>query len=400
MQKKIIALAIAGLASTAAFAQSNVTIYGSVDYGYSYRYDARTPNNFKDANSASTLDSGIAQGNRLGFKGVEDLGNGLKAVFLLESGFGIDTGASAQGGLLFGRQAYAGLTGGFGTLVGGRLYTPYYSLMLSIDPFANGTVGAYGNVYGADQDALLDPQRVNNAAAYISPSFGGFTVTGAYSNNALSDETVNSAVGATTAVTNGGRASNAHNNTVYAVVGKYEGGPVMAALSYHNIQMGSAGTPPAAGAQVTQSYENYTLGGAFDAKVVKISAAYTHSTKDRALSATDVKLDNYLIAAAVPIGKVTLKGSYIFSDGNSAACGNAQQYALGANYNLSKRTDLYTAYSLIDNDSVKASATVAACNRAAATNDGSNSGYAAGATGTAGSVPYQQGFTVGVRHTF
>ena len=96
MQKKIIALAIAGLASTAAFAQSNVTIYGSVDYGYAYRNDARkvagAPKGTAD--SSSRVDSGQQAGNRLGFKGVEDLGNGLKAVFLMEQGFNLDTGAA------------------------------------------------------------------------------------------------------------------------------------------------------------------------------------------------------------------------------------------------------------------------------------------------------------------
>ena len=93
MQKKLIALAVAGLASTAAFAQTNVTIYGLVDYGYAYRFDGRgldsttnLINNAGKPNSASQLNGGQQSGNRLGFKGTEDLGNGLKAVFLLEQG--------------------------------------------------------------------------------------------------------------------------------------------------------------------------------------------------------------------------------------------------------------------------------------------------------------------------
>ena len=94
MQKKLIALAVAGLASTAAFAQTNVTIYGQIDYGYAYRFDGRdvgsvVPNvaGGPTPSGAGRLDSGIDAGNRLGFKGTEDLGNGLKAVFLLEQGF-------------------------------------------------------------------------------------------------------------------------------------------------------------------------------------------------------------------------------------------------------------------------------------------------------------------------
>ena len=139
--------------------------------------------------SASQLNCGIDAGNRLGFKGTEDLGNGLKAVFLLEQGFNVDDGCSGQGNRLYNRQAYVGLSGGFGTAVGGRLYTPYYTFMFQFDPFGNGTVGAYSNAWrvGASPvnangtsapppavNGLMDPQRVDNAIAYISPSFGGF----------------------------------------------------------------------------------------------------------------------------------------------------------------------------------------------------------------------------------
>ncbi len=200
MQKKLIALAVAGLASTAAFAQTNVTIYGIVDYGYSYRFDGRGLDSLTNKgsvggpNSSSRLDSGLQSGNRLGFKGTEDLGNGLKAVFLLEQGFNMDTGTQAGGGdQMFNRQAYAGLSGNFGTAVGGRLYTPFYTMMLQYDPFANGTMGQYTNVWTPAATAgglggLTNPFRVDNAIAYISPSFGGFTVTGAFSNNAGGDD--------------------------------------------------------------------------------------------------------------------------------------------------------------------------------------------------------------------
>ena len=209
MQKKLIALAVAGLASTAAFAQTNVTIYGIVDYGYTYRFDGRgldsTTNRINNAgkpNSASQLNGGQQSGNRLGFKGTEDLGNGLKAVFLLEQGFKLDTGASASTDSFYNRQAYAGLSGGFGTVVGGRLYTPHYTFVSGLDPFGAGTVGRYNNVYSVAAGAvpgsafgnLTDPVRVDNAIAYISPSFGGFTVTGAFSNNASgNDSTSNNA---------------------------------------------------------------------------------------------------------------------------------------------------------------------------------------------------------------
>lgn len=393
MQKKIIALAIAGLASTAAFAQSNVTIYGSLDYGYAYRTDARKPagansaiNNMRGvADSSSRLDGGQAQGNRLGFKGVEDLGNGLKAVFLIEQGFNENGGSTGNNNTAgnqtnigavagFTRQAYVGLAGNFGTLIGGRLYTPYWSFTGAIDPFGHGTVGQYDNLAG-DVNPLLSVARVDNAVAYVSPSFGGFTLTGAYSNNAVgADSTVD----------------NSLNNTVYALLGQYTGGPVTAGVSYHLIQAASSSGAVSA----TKDIQNLTVGGVFDAKVVKVHAMYSWNEIDQVAASADIKLNNYMLGLSAPIGKATIKASYQLSDGNFNAGGNAQQYAIGANYALSKRTDLYTAFSMIDNDNETRNGVTAS--RRAALGDASNSGYSAGTT----VVPFQTGFQFGVRHTF
>ena len=267
-----------------------------------------------------------------------------------------------------------GLSGGFGTLIGGRLYTPHYSFVSTIDPFGAGTVGRYNNVYGGDVNALLDPVRVDNAVAYVSPSFGGFGVTAAYSNNAI---------GADSAV------DNSQNNTVYALLGRYTAGAVDAGLSYHLIAAASDGVPAR---DAVKNVQNYTLGGTFDAKVVKIAALYSNSKIDIDAANSDIKIDNYLVGLTAPIGKFAVKGSYMFSDGNSNAGGNAQQYAFGADYNLSKRTNFYAAYSLIDNDSARVNGV--RVSRSAAVGDATNSGFA---TGT---VAYQQGFQFGVRHQF
>ena len=187
MQKKLIALAVAAAASTGAFAQSsNVQIYGVVDYGYTIRHDRNQA--AKDAGISKTnsaFNSGQAAGSRIGFKGVEDLGNGLKAVFVLERGFAVDTGADAAG---FNRQAYVGLSGSYGTVVGGKVYTPYYTLVSGLDPFADGTVGTYHNVKGdigaqiadgGNNGNVFNPVRVDNTVAYVSPNWGGFNFTAA-----------------------------------------------------------------------------------------------------------------------------------------------------------------------------------------------------------------------------
>jgi predicted porin len=422
MQKKLIALAVAGLASTAAFAQTNVTIYGLVDYGYSYRFDARgidavTANvsGLPKPNSASQFNGGQQSGNRLGFKGTEDLGNGLKAVFLLEQGYQLDTGASADASSFYNRQAYAGLSGNFGTAVGGRLYTPHYTFVSGLDPFGAGTVGRYNNVYSmgsalaanATAGSLMDPVRVNNAVAYISPSFGGFTVTAAFSNNALADDS------------NG---NNAKNNTVYAILGQYTGGALTVGANYHYVAAGTAaigtsagtaaiagnitstglpatpaltvaGTAPVLPANVADNVQNFTLGGSYDFKVAKVMALYSWNNVDfSALGGKDISINNYMLGATVPFGKFTGKASYIYSDGNSAAGGDAQQLAVGLDYNLSKRTNFYSAYSWIDNSD----------QRMNGVGDASASGGYDRQTGS-GAYPagvWQQGFQVGLRHMF
>jgi predicted porin len=383
MQKKIIALAVAGLASTAAFAQSNVTIYGSVDAGYAYRFDAENGAavNSVNSNSRSSLDTGASAGNRLGFKGVEDLGNGLKAVFLLEQGFRLDGGTAGtdQGGRTFGRQAYVGLTGGFGTAIAGRLYTPYWTLTSGTDPFGAGTVGQMRNVFtgGGAVDGLMDPARVDNAFAYVSPNFGGFDVTLAYSNasslqDAANQENAN---------------NNARNNTVYALLAKYAAGPVMVGFNMHRIAAGSAIANTTA-----KTVDNFTLAGTFDAKVVKLHALAMYNVVDTSAQQGDFTGSNYMLGATVPVGKVSLKTSVTYSDYNGQAAsglqGAATQYAIGADYALSKRTNLYSAYSFQDSP-VARSATILGMG------DAAHNGGTAGAGN-----PFQQGIQMGVRHQF
>ena len=391
MQKKLIALAVAGLASTAAFAQTNVTIYGLVDYGYSYRWDGKNLGGIGNTpNSNSQLNGGQSLGNRLGFKGTEDLGNGLKAVFLLEQGFLLDTGMQQTSGSQFTRQAYMGLSGNFGTVVGGRLYTPHYTFVSGLDPFGAGTVGKYGNVYspgaaatGVAGGTLMDPVRLDNAVAYISPSFSGFTGTLAFSNNAGAG--------------NDSTTSNAANNTVYAGLLQYANGPLTAGLGYHYIAGGTTAFNPTAlpGAQVyLDNVQNVVLGGSYDFKVAKVMALYSYNDlkydNQASQNQGNATINNYMLGVTAPFGKWTGKASYIYSDGNSKAGGDAQQFAVGVDYNLSKRTAIYSAYSFINNDD----------NRLNGTGDATATGAYDAGNGFAAPGVWQQGVQVGVRHMF
>lgn len=115
MKKSLLALVALGAFAGAAHAQSSVTLYGIIDEGFIFNNNAKGVHLYG-------LSSGVMQGSRWGMRGTEDLGGGLKALFVLENGFNVNTGGLGQGGLEFGRQAYVGLSSGFGTLTMGRQY--------------------------------------------------------------------------------------------------------------------------------------------------------------------------------------------------------------------------------------------------------------------------------------
>lgn len=158
MKKSIVALAVLGALAGTASAQSSVTVYGVVDAGIVAEKGGA-------GGSVTKLTSGVASGSRIGFKGSEDLGGGLSALFLLENGFAVDNGALGQGGLLFGRQAFAGLGGGFGTVTFGRQYTPQYLTLALADPFVTGMAGDAANIMPNTGNAS---SRMDNAIKYAS----------------------------------------------------------------------------------------------------------------------------------------------------------------------------------------------------------------------------------------
>lgn len=193
MQKKIIALAIAGLASTAAFAQSNVTIYGRADIGYQSR--GGNDGGVQGTQHKGEIASGLNSGSRIGFKGVEDLGNGLKTVFQAEFGIALDqqttvaatTNATSNTNTATwtNRNSYVGLAGGFGTVVAGRLDGVRYGIYGKYDAFANGGIGNFTQM-------TTQYDRADNAIAYISPTYAGFNLVLAHSTNTGLAEGTNS----------------------------------------------------------------------------------------------------------------------------------------------------------------------------------------------------------------
>ncbi|MDR5644430.1 porin [Burkholderia cenocepacia] len=156
-----------------AFAQSSVTLYGIVDSGVLYTSktaDASTGNN---AGHQFALISGGMTPSLIGLKGAEDLGGGLKAIFALESGIDVSTGGfSDSNGFFFGRQAWVGLQGEYGTVKAGLQYSPFVLSIISTD--ARG-VSYFGSIVPIYLDAVAVTGIFNaNAVSYTSPTIGGF----------------------------------------------------------------------------------------------------------------------------------------------------------------------------------------------------------------------------------
>ncbi|MCX5539641.1 porin [Paraburkholderia sp. CNPSo 3076] len=174
--RKLNAVALSGIAvtlsavSTASHAQSSVTLYGIIDAGVTYVSNAGGSHQVK-------FDDGIAQANRWGLKGTEDLGGGLKAVFQLESGFHLGNGQIANGGSLFGRLAYVGLQNDWGTLTFGNQadMTQEFVYLYNVTAWASGYAINQGDFDRMNGDHLP------NAVKFMSNTFGGFQFGGMYS---------------------------------------------------------------------------------------------------------------------------------------------------------------------------------------------------------------------------
>ncbi|WP_232624426.1 porin [Paraburkholderia ginsengisoli] len=168
---------IATFVTSAAHAQSSVTLYGLIDAGIMYTSNATKGSSHGPLWQAT---SGTINGSRFGLRGAEDVGGGMKALFVLESGFNVETGQSGQDGRLFGRQAYVGLSGNrFGTVTLGRQYDSMTDFVTPLSG-VSGKSGAVGFSHPFDNDNLNHSVRINNAAKYASNNYGGLVFNAMY----------------------------------------------------------------------------------------------------------------------------------------------------------------------------------------------------------------------------
>jgi predicted porin len=333
MKKSLIALAALGAFAGAASAQSSVTMFGVVDL------NVMTVDNNDRTYSMGT--DGMSS-SRLGFRGVEDLGGGLKAGFWLEMGLQADTGngASAWGNssrdtnaLVFNRRATVSLSNQWGELRLGRDYTATFWSWTVFDPFGTNGVGAATNLaLGQDlQTALAGTTygtlvRANNMVQYILPS-GAFG-PGLYGQ-------VQIAAG-----------ENAPGNKYYGGRIGYAAGPFDVAAAYGLTDCLDAGCD----ADLT----NWNIAGSWNFGFMKLSAFYSQIEAEGTLLSGlsgSAGRDNWFVGVSAPWGQWNFKASYGGTDGTGRLDNvDGTQWAIGADYNLSKRTALYGTWSSISND--------------------------------------------------
>ena len=377
MQKKLITLALASaFAVPAAFAAtSNVDIYGQIGYSLDYI------NSHDGVGDAKDWVTGRDNISRIGFKGSEDLGGGLNAIWQIESQ--IDpTGANGTGvnagGALASRDSFVGLSGGFGTVLAGRHDTPYKMATASLDPFTD-QLGDYNAIIGAPGTGLNAGSvgafatgfdaRAPATVAYVSPSFSGLTLAGAYIQIKLNE----AAIGTPNKNTDG-----------YSLAAMYGNGPIFASGAYERHNGGLANASVNSDTSAWKVGVGGTLGD-FTAAVVY---------EDMSDSAGNTGFDRkaWLLNGTYTMGGIVLKGEYGQADSSDITASNdgAKFWALGGDYNFSKRTKVFAQYAKVNNDN---------CTGVCGGGNGGQYGfYSYTGANTAGND--LDGFSLGMRHSF
>lgn len=390
MQKKLIALAIAGL-SGAAFAQSNVTIYGNADATFDVIHvsggaaGADTPNFTRVSTNGSVL----------GFKGTETLDNGLAALFQFESNVSFDTG----GAIGTSRSSFVGLSGAFGKVIMGRFAGPARLLAITLDVnTTNDGIGSGGAVLGKLGGALatnpgirsavtssLFDTNTPNAIAYISPSLAGLQATVLYSAN----ENKSDAVGAKS------------NIAEYELGLNYNNGRVMVGSVFERVtEKNDLAVPGIVGLGADESVEEFRLGGMYDFGNATVRALFGRTKAEGSLG--NARQNVWGLGATFNVsanGKITgqhyragdISGSALGVPGSRFIAGDhtgAKLYALGYEHNLSKHTLLKVNYAYLKNDSKTA------------TNGGGGYDFGKTATGFPGDGIKLSGLQLGLRYNF
>ncbi|WDD92011.1 porin [Burkholderia sp. FERM BP-3421] len=339
MKKHVIAAAALVACAAPVFAQSSVTLYGVIDEGFNYTNNVSVNGQGK---TSYKLASGYAQGSRWGLRGTEDLGGGLKAIFTLENGFDVNNGGLGQGSRMFGRQAFVGLSHAqYGTLTLGRQYDSLVDYLAPLT--ANGNWGGTFFSHPYDNDNTDNSFRVNNTVKYASPNFNGLTFGGTYS---FSNDTGFS------------------NNRQYSIGAQYQLAGLNLAAAY--LQANNPGK--STGGAIATNDANFTadrlriFGGGINYTFGPATVGFVYTKTDiknpvstvylptsfslAALGVTATKFQNFEINGMYQLTPAFFIGAqYVYTDAkfdaNNSVKPKYHTVGVMADYNLSKRTDVY-----------------------------------------------------------
>jgi predicted porin len=367
------------IGTTNCIAQSSVTLYGTVDDGFSFTNNQTGSHNYQMVN-------GGRGSSKWGFRTVEDLGSGMSAIAVLENGFDINTGKLGNGGRLFGRQAYVALNGVFGSL---RLGRQYDLVADSLMPLASSLkFGGVLTTRAGDVDNVWGDYSVSNTIKYYTPEFAGLKA------------------GALLSL--GGAAGNFSQGRGEGLSLTYALGPVNAAAALLRLNnpatsLYDATTTPQAGATFVNPITNPTFSGYVSAKTLQIAgggASYAVGNAVIGVLYTNTRFEDVVRTSSTPFSgtatfnsieanatyrftpAVLVGAAYNYTKGETA---KYSQVNVGAEYDLSKRTMLYA---------------IAAWEHAIGTDSTGKSAVAAMAFVTPSSTSNQVVVRVGVRQAF
>ena len=313
MKKSLLALAVLGAFAGVASAQSSVTLSGRVDL------NARSIKNGSAGTLRSMGQDGIGS-SQLVFSGVEDLGGGLLAGFVLNSGINPDTGtANAK---FWSRRSTVSLMGGFGEVRLGRDYTPTFWNQTLFDPFGTNGIGTYTGVFGAANLGSISQTlvRADNAIGYFLPSS-----LGAVSGHLMVSP-------------NEGGAGATGNKYTGARLG-FNAGPIAAGISLGQTTVSA-----------TTKLKLFNIAGSYDFGLAKVDVIISRSKLD------PLKQTAYQLGVSAPMGQGELRAAYNKVNNTGGAVGSGfgdaddnTHLALGYVYNLSKRTALYGTVASLSN---------------------------------------------------
>ncbi|MBW7924981.1 MAG: porin [Burkholderiaceae bacterium] len=372
MKKTLLAVAVAAALPAAAFAQTNVTLYGIADAGVGWQ-----DNDVDGQDGSLVVNSGYNSTSRFGIRGTEDLGSGLKATFNLEGGVQFDTGRSdadiPSRAAFWNRRAVVGLAGGFGEVRFGRDYTPAFSSAGSTDIMGYGLLGNWltFTVQGGIET------RANNGVHYTG-TFSGITIRAVYADG----EQPKTRVGGIETV-------DGASGDIWGLSAAWAGGPLTVQGYYQEVNTRASTTAPITSGG--DSVKQMGVGAGYNFGAFRLALNYGIADADNGTTVTAMRGDKFQglgLGAGVKLGTGELLAQIMQFKVDNAANGlrdpKAKGFGLAYIHPLSKRTNLYATYGMMRNNSNASFALLA-------------SDVAVG-SGALGSDP--QGFAVGIRHLF